>query len=316
MTGRKVSVPEHIRSVFNAGPYMTPAIYALAPDTLIALSFAVNDRDRPYLQSRVASLPVLGGTMGQGQQVNPETLLATRPDVALAWASGGPEMARTEQMFEHAQVPLVYLKLDRMADYPDAMRFLGVLLGREKRGHELATYIESALKRVADVTAGIPESQRVRFYYAESADGLSTECHRSFHAEPMALAGGYNVHRCEFKGHYGMEKVSIEQVMAYDPDVIVTQDATFATTATRSPAWQSIRAVREHHIYFIPTTPFNWVDRPPSIMRALAVQWLTARFYPDRFHFDHLQETRIFFERFLGTRLSARQVEAIFSPQS
>jgi len=314
MAGRKVKVPDTIHSVYNAGPYLTVDIYMLAPDLLTSLSFPFDKSALPYVTPRVAALPALGATMGQGRQLNPESLLAQKPDVALAWSAPYADSARTEEMFAHAGVPLVYVNLDTMSEYPAAMRYMGRLLGRERRGNQIADYIEQALSKVKAAVSEIPEARKVRVYYAESPDGLATECHTSFHAEPIALAGGYNVHRCELKSHVGMEKVSLEQVLAYNPEVIIAQDAGFAASVLSNPQWQGVRAVREKRVYYVPHAPFNWVDRPPTVMRAIGVQWLANIFYPERFPFERNRETQDFYRRFLNVDVSERRIEALFVP--
>lgn len=315
MAGRKVKVPDAIRSVYNAGPYMTVATYLIAPELLSSLSLPLDKHAEPYLVPGIAKLPVLGSTMGQGRQVNPESLLAQKPDMALAWSAPYTDNSRTEEMFQHAGIPLVYVNLDTMADYPAAMRFMGQLLGREKRGNEFADYMSQALARVKAAVGSIPDAQKVKVYYAQSADGLSTECHLSFHAEPITLAGGYNVHRCELKTHVGMEKISLEQVLAYDPEIIITQDAGFATSVLGNPQWQRIRAVRSKRVYYVPHAPFNWIDRPPTVMRALGVQWLAGLFYPERYRFDRLRDTREFYRRFLGVEPGDKLIDALFTPE-
>lgn len=313
--GRKVKLPETIHSVCNSGPYLTVAMYLLAPDLVTSLALPLDKHAQPYLLPGIDKLPVLGGAMGQGRQLNPESLLAQKPDVALAWSAPYSDTSRTEEMFVRAKVPLVFVNLDTMADYPGAMRYIGQLIGREKRGNELADYISQALGKVKAAVGNIPEAQKVRVYYAESADGLATECHLSFHAEPIALAGGYNVHRCELKTHVGMEKISLEQVLAYDPEIIIAQDAGFATSVLANPQWQRIRAIRQKRVYYVPHAPFNWVDRPPTVMRAIGVQWLANLFYPERFRFERNRETREFYRRFLGVDPGEKLTDALFVPE-
>ena len=108
------------------------------------------------------------------------------------------------------------------------------------------------------------EENRVRVYYAEGTDGLSTERSQSFHAELIPLAGGINVHQGTALDHYGMEKISMEQLLLYDPEVILIKEKSFFDHIFTDPRWQNLRAVKEHRVYLIPFEPFNWFDRPPS----------------------------------------------------
>ena len=75
--------------------------------------------------------------------------------------------------------------------------------------------------------------------------------------------------------HVGFEKVSIEQVMLYNPDVIMAQEKVFFDKVVKDPRWQSIKAVKEERCLSRPQDPFNSFDRPPSFMRVLGLKWLT-----------------------------------------
>jgi len=43
----------------------------------------------------------------------------------------------------------------------------------------------------------------------------------------------------------GMERLSMEQVMLINPDVIVTLDFSFASGVYKNPLWQDIKAIKE-----------------------------------------------------------------------
>ena len=68
--------------------------------------------------------------------------------------------------------------------------------------------------------------------------------------------------------------MSLDDVRALDPDVIVFTDPTMRATLTQSEAWRSLRAVRGGHAFVAPDMPFGWLDEPPSINRLLGVAWL------------------------------------------
>lgn len=300
MMGRKVAIPERIERVFGSAPPLNVMLHAVAPDKMVALSFAVTDEGKPYFPPRLLALPVGGGIFGMGQQMNAEAVLGMQPDIALAWQSSFTDAARTESAFAKIGVPVVFIKLDQLSDWPSGLRFLGRLLGREKTVEAQAAYIENSLRKLGKFVASVPASQRPRVYYAEGPDGLATDCHRSFHTEAIELAGGYNVYRCEPKDHMGMERISLEQVLAFDPEIIVVQDRAAAAAIRTDARWQGVRAVKNHRIHLVPRWPHNWVDRPPSAMRALGAQWLANLFYPDLYPFDVRREARDFYRLFFG----------------
>jgi iron complex transport system substrate-binding protein len=312
MAGRKVTIPDHIERVFGSAPPLNVLLHAVAPETMIGLSFPVTDEARPFFPARLQGLPVAGGIFGMGQQMNAETVIGLKPDIALAWKSPFIDQTKIEGDFAKTGVPMVFIQLDKLSDWPAALRYTGKLLGHEKTAETEATYVEQALLKVGKFVATVPEAKRPRVYYAEGPDGLATDCNTSFHTEAIELAGGYNVYRCQPKDHMGMERISLEQVIAFNPEIIVTHERNFAAIVRNEPRWQGIKAVKEGRIHLIPKWPHNWIDRPPSVMRVLGVQWLASVFYPKSFAFDVHAQTRAFYTQFLGVTPSDAQIDALF----
>ena len=263
----------------------------------------------------MASLPVIGGWFGQGRVSNVETLLALQPDIILVWWWQSSAMdEKMAQALEPLGIPVVYMALDQLADYPRAFDFLGMLLGREARSRMLGRYAQKALETADRVRAVIPSESRVSVYYAEDVDGLSTECHASVHAELIALSGGENVHRCVQRTRVGKQKISMEQVLKYDPQVIVSHETLFFSRINEDPTWQNIRAVQDGRVYRIPIKPFNWFDRPPSFMRLLGLQWMMHALYPQAYPMDLIAETRSLYRLFLNVDLDDAAVRELFQP--
>ena len=84
----------------------------------------------------------------------------------------------------------------------------------------------------------------------------------------------------------GLANVSIEQVLVWNPDVIVTIDQEFAATVRNDPSWAAVKAVRDNRVHLSPKMPFGWVDFPPSVNRLIGLWWLAKILYPERFPED------------------------------
>jgi len=312
MVGRRVSLPDHIERIYAASPPSNLLVMALAPDRLIGLALPLKEGDKKFLPPVVASLPVVGAGMGMGPQVNLESLMALHPQVVVAWAEAGADLSRQIEPFDHMGLPVIFLTLDHLADYPAALRLLGTLLGEEKRAEELAAYGDGAMARVSAALAAVPAAERTSVYYAESPDGLASDCDQSFHTEAIVLAGGANVYRCTAHDHMGMERLGLDQVIGLHPTWIIAQDAGFARVAAHDPRWQILAAVQNHQLVTVPRTPFNWLDRPPSYMRFLGIQWLAHLFYPQAFPWDQTAEVQHFYRLFFGVELSEQDVRGLF----
>jgi iron complex transport system substrate-binding protein len=92
-------------------------------------------------------------------------------------------------------------------------------------------------------------------------------------------------------------QVSIEQVLLWNPDVIVTIESNFHAAARTHPQWRDLPAVKAGRVYLAPTLPFGWIDSPPSINRLIGLRWLARILYPDAFPEDLRPIVRDFYTR-------------------
>jgi len=160
------------------------------------------------------------------------------------------------------------------------LRELGRAIGASADGEALAGVVEASLVSIATRVATIPQERRPRVFYARGANGLATAPRGSLQAEVFDLAGARNVAEPPpgFPGN--LFNVSLEQVLLWQPDVIVTIDPAFARTVRTRPEWQGVPAVKNNRIYVAPDLPFGWVDAPPAVNRLLGLEWLVRILHP------------------------------------
>jgi iron complex transport system substrate-binding protein len=316
MMGQKVTIPDSIKKVFVPSPYGSYMMYSIDPAMLIGLNLS-HKEDKRYLPKAAQDLPVIGGLSGQGQQANLELVLKAKPDLVIMWsANRSAVLGREDAALKQLNLPLVYAVAESLNDYPDVYLFLGKLLNKEKRTQKLSTYFKKTLSGTKKTVDRIPKEKRPAVYYAEGVDGLSTECNDSIHVELLQLAGDTDVHRCHTANHQGMEKISLEQVILYNPDVIIAQERVFydKIVKEKDPAWQNVKAVKDKKVYLIPRAPFNWFDRPPSFMRILGLRWLTNILYPKEYKINIVKEAREFYRLFLDVNVSDKEMKQIVYP--
>ncbi|MDR3089772.1 MAG: ABC transporter substrate-binding protein [Desulfobulbaceae bacterium] len=312
MAGHKRQLPNTIHKVVAISPPGTYLLYAVAPDLLAGLNFPLWESEKKYTSPAYRKLPVIGGIAGQGRTINREALLAVRPDFILhwTWKEDAAENAFRKSM-AGMPFPLVSVKIDDIFMYPSALRFVGDVTGRKERGEALAAYADKTLAEAKVFMAAIPDTEKARVYYAEGPDGLATERADSLHAELIPLAGGINVHPGTEFDHYGMEKITMEQLLLYNPDVILVKEKSFFARVYQDARWKNLKAVRERRVFLIPYEPFNWFDRPPSFMRILGIKWLLNLLHPERGKIDMIAETKAFYKLFLGAELSDSQAKEV-----
>ncbi|MGE4399511.1 MAG: ABC transporter substrate-binding protein [Campylobacterales bacterium] len=312
MAGRKVTVPEKITRVFGSAPPSTYAVYAIDPSLVVGLNFSPakgSNEASGLLDKKFVSLPIVGGLQGGIQGINRESLLSVKPEVILAWKNDASAKLAEEAMSQ-SKIPTVYLDLEKIENIPASLTFLGELLGKKERAATLVRYANSAIAKTKSTLSKYPAAKRPIVYYAEGADGLATECEDSSHYAAIKFAGGINPHKCKSKNGMGMDKISMEQVISYNPDIIIVQEKIFFDSVKSDPKWKNIKAVKNGEIYLVPKVPFNWVDRPPSFMRLLGVQWLQSVILKTGNKEELKKEVKAFYKLFLNVEPSDAQTAA------
>lgn len=310
--GRQVQVPEHIARVFAAGSPAAITLYVLAPDDLLGWTAPLSDDEAAFLPRRYAELPALGRLTGRANTANVETVLAARPDVILDLGDVDPTHVALAERTQ-AQIGIPYLIFDgAFAKTPELLEALGGLLGTEKQAAELADYARRTLAGLAQGLARVPASRRPRLYYARGLDGLETALDGSINTEMLAYVGATNVARSPER--HNTATASPEQILAWDPDVVITMDEGFYRAVWTSPVWQGLRAVREKRVYLLPRLPFGWFDLPPAVNRLIGVRYLAARLYPDIFSDDLRETTADFYRRFYHLDLTEAQLDRLLRP--
>ena len=260
-----------IGRVFVAGPPAAVLLACLAPERLLGWPMHLSEQARALLPAVVRDKRVLGRLAGRGSTVNVEGLLAQRPDLILDAGTVDATYASTAQRLAE-QTSLPYALVDgRLADTPAQLREVGRLLSVDARAQQLAAFAEEALAIAGRV--GQPNAARPGVYLARSADGLETATAGAINGEIIEAAGGRNVAAI---GRGGVARVSMEQVLGWAPDWVLTQDLNFFRRAQQDSVWRTLPAVREGRLLLSPSLPFGWIDGPPGINRLLGVAWLAA----------------------------------------
>lgn len=315
MAGRRVTIPDRIERVVGLSPPATYLIYAIDPNLLAGLSFPLRGDERFYTVERFKKLPVVGGMAGESKNLNVEMLLKVKPDVVFLWELKRKDInainRKYEQILKPLGIPILYLRMGSVNDYPAAFRFMGDVLDRKERAATLERYAVTVLRKASRAMSGIPPGKRVSVYYAEGVDGLSTEGEGSLHTQLIPLSGGRNICRLKETSLMGLEKINMEQLLIYDPVVILVKEKTCFDRIAKDARWKNLRAVRTKRIYLIPYEPFNWFDRPPSHMHLLGVQWLSNLLHPDRCPLDIVKETKAFYRLFFNRNISDREAREI-----
>jgi iron complex transport system substrate-binding protein len=313
--GRQVAIPALVGKVFCTSPVGTYLVYTLAPEKLAGWNIIPSKLEQAYIPEEYRPVVGLGGWFGKNTTGNVEEIIKTAPDLVLSVGDiDGSAISDADRVQDLLSIPVVLVE-STLATTGDSYRFIGDLLGVEERAEDLAAYSDQVIAKAEQLADQIPESERATIYYAEGAKGLYTDPEGSSHTEVFTLVGARNVADIAlddaFEG-YGMSPVSLEQVIAWDPEYIfVASDPEGEMNVydhiTTGGDWDTIEAVEAGNVYQIPHGPFDWLDRPYSIARILGIQWVGDLLYPGLWDIDIRETTKEFYRLFYHYDLSDAQ---------
>jgi iron complex transport system substrate-binding protein len=307
---RAVPIPDRVTRVFPSGPPAAILLYTLAPELLIGWPRANRAEEREFLLPDIGARPEVGRLTGRGNTANLEVVLAVKPDLILDVGTvDATYVSLADRVQQQTGIP--YALLDgRFASIVETYRDLGLLVGRRDDAERLARYAQATMDTMTRRVAGLPAARRPRVYYARGPRGLETALGGSINVETIDFLGAHNV-AGDRRG--GLSNVSIEQVLLWDPEVIVTIDRDFAAGVGRDPTWAAVAAVRAGRVHLSPKLPFGWVDFPPSVNRLIGLWWLAKILYPDQFPEDLRALTRDFYAMFYHVTLNDQQIERVLA---
>jgi iron complex transport system substrate-binding protein len=307
--GRKVEIPDKVERVFAAGPPASVLVFALAPDKLIGWTRAFRPEEADWIPKKYAELPELGRLTGRGNTANVEVVLKEKADLIIDVGSTNPTFASLADRIQQ-QTGIPYILLDGHLDTTvQQLEKLGVVLGAEARSRELSAYAGRLLDGLRSKIATVPAAKRPEVYYARGPQGLQTGLRGSINVEMIEFLGAKNVAGTETGG---LANVGLEQVILWDPPVIVTNDPNFYADVWKNPTWSaSLTAVRTKRVYLSPHLPFGWFDFPPGANRLIGLVWLSQILYPDLFQFDLKREVATFYRLFYHREPTPQQIDKL-----
>lgn len=315
MAGRKVTVPtaENIESVFSAGPVAAIFLYMVAPDKLLGWNYELNDVEKSIILDKYQDLP----NFGMGDAVNYEAVIAANPTIAINSGKINDAMVSDcDALSESLGIPVVAVD-NELNNSAEAFRFMGELLGVEDHAEELAQYAEQVFTDI-NALSDIPEEKKVSVYFGNGEDSLETAPRGSQHAQILDAINAVNVADLEL-GDGSRVQISAEQLLAWDPDVIVVNGepkadksgSSAAEDILSNPDYASLKAVEDQKVYGTPNAPFSWVDRPAGPNRLIGMRWFSALIYPEYIKCDINEEIHKFFDLFYHVDLSDEQLENV-----
>jgi iron complex transport system substrate-binding protein len=242
--GREVTLlapPERVVALYNDA-YGHMATLGMRP--VATLVNPEMQRDEVYYFEGGLSIPTVADMDGSP---DPEIVASYEPDLIIAW---NEEEAR---MFDGIAPVLSLEPFDGIEGPKEALRGIAVALGLSERAEARITEFEA---RIAAYAAMVPSRPTV---LKLSASG-ENEFWFGTVGDPVCPLLGQVV-TCEWENAPGQQwgyQGTLEQVLSLDPNVIILNNWTEASTEEflaqieANPLWAEIRAVQEGRVVFLP----------------------------------------------------------------
>lgn len=246
---------EAVDSVSCIHPIFTLMALRLAPekvksvDMVFTKQYLSENSKKDLLRGmgldKIQALPVTN-TFFQG--VDPEQILELNPDVVVTLSKD----PNAEELSAQTGKPVFVVSKNTLEDYATSMRMMGSLLNAEETAEEMATFWEQSIKTVADSGSDIPEDQRAKIYDCGNGGILSVPGKDTIMSSIIEIAGGHNLGdeiSTEDNATNESIQVDMEQVLAWDPDIIIANNQTEYQEIMESPEWNQLNAVKNGRVY-------------------------------------------------------------------
>ncbi len=307
MLGRKVTMPRTIHRVLALHPIPTGLLAIMAPQAQVSVDsvFQRSLKTHGSLYTtdeyeRLTHLPVTGVYFNG---MSAEQILELHPDVVITMV-GDSNIDREQQQ---TGIPFFAVSKAPTSSYETTIRLVGQIVGEQKRADEMADFWAKTVQSVEDTAAKASRHPTV-MYVGKNANTLGVPGRNTVFGSSIDTAGGQNVGDQLPAAFASRESntVSIEQVVRWNPDVIIASRAATREEIMTNPQWSTLRAVQAGHVY----TPraFAGLDGLQAVLGMVWVQGVLLQ-GDDSTAEAHLTPVmQSYYKLFYGHALTAEQI--------
>ena len=313
--GRQVAIPDNVNRVIVLQHQTLDILVQLqSTDKIVGVLDSWKKQLGPEFARFSPALAAMP-TPGDLTSVNIEAVLALKPDVVFITNYAPADMRR---QLEQSHIPTVAISLRRDArnqadalnpsldnedesytqGLKDGIRLIGDVVDRKGQAEKLIAAFEQPRENLGRKLASLSASQRKRVYMANPE--LTTYGSGKYTGLMMQHAGAMNVAAADIKGY---KKVSMEDVLKWNPEVIFVQDRypKVVDEIMSQPQWKHIDVVRNGRVYLMPEYAKAWGYPMPEAI-ALGETWMAKKLYPERFADTDMQVLADhYYSNFYGT---------------
>lgn len=255
-----------------------------------------------------------------GSQINMEELLKLEPDVVF-YSASNPEQGRqlTENGFNAVAISVNKWGYNAIETLNEWIKLLSQIFPENDKAETVAQYSADIYDLVQSRVAELPEAERrkVFFLFQYNETQILTSGGNFFGQWWADATGCVNV--ASELAQDNSVPVTLEQVYAWDPDLIFVTNFTTAQpqdlydNTVGSYDWSGVNAVQNRQTFKMPLGMYR--SYTPGVDTPITLLWLAKSAYPALFEdIDITQQTVDYYKTVFGVTLTEAQAEAIFTP--
>lgn len=233
--GTEVIIPTEPQKIVSLTTDGTEVLFALGAGSRVVGKV----EDLANFPPEAASVPVVATFAG----IDVEEIVTLEADLVVSAGDGLTQGAAVEQL-RRAHIPVLVVYPTSVEGALDGFRLIGRAIGAADEGVALAATVAGQLDDLAAIAATATERPRL-FYEIDVTGGIFTPPAQSIYGEMFRLAGAEPI---SGDSSYA---ISLEDLVAADPEVIVLGDTAYGVTADAvkaRPGWDGMTAVKEGRI--------------------------------------------------------------------
>ena len=239
---------------------------------------------RPSSKIKVPDFAKDAEDIGPVYQIDTEKLLACRPDLVIV-NKGMNE--RLSTILDENKINFVVADMKEYENVKKNVLMFAEITGQPEKGKEVVADMETKIKNIKD---NLPaESKRVAILHG-TAQGISVQLDGSIAGNVLKILGWENVAAGmkAMEGKPDTAPYSLETLIEQNPEIIfVTSMGNIDeikkhmdATISENPAWQTIPAVKNNQLYYLPQDLFLL---SPGIHYPEAAEYAAKLIYPEVF---------------------------------
>lgn len=185
-------------------------------------------------------------TYGSWASPNVQALCRDAPDLVCTFGRHHEEVAL---WLQSQGIPVFHSDPGTVSEALEAIVLLAERLGRPEDGQRLVARLEARLRLIDRDTERIPPVKRPKIFRIMQWDPLITVGPGAFQYDVIQRAGGVNFLG---EGAPPYARVSHEEVVSWDPDLVFFCEPSLETQTRQDPRWRNSSAVRTGRVFLFP----------------------------------------------------------------